>query len=265
MRAPSALITGGGSGIGAATARRLAAAGYGVCVSGRRREPLQEVAEETGGLAVVADTADPDAIQTAVDAAVERFGGLDVLVCSAGTGASGAVAEQTPERWTRVIDTNLTGAFMACRAALPELVEARGAIVTVASVAGLRAGPESAAYAASKAGLIMLTQSIALDYGPTGVRANCVCPGWIRTAMADAEMDQLAERTGGEREGAYERATRLVPARRAGTPEEAAEAIAWLASRASSYVNGAVLPVDGGGAIVDIASTAFEVERSKTR
>jgi meso-butanediol dehydrogenase / (S,S)-butanediol dehydrogenase / diacetyl reductase len=259
-----ALVTGGGSGIGAATARRLAAAGYAVCVTGRRREPLEEVAGETGGLAVVADTADGDAIERAVNAAAERFGGLDVLVCNAGTGASGAVADQTPERWTRVIETNLTGAFLACRAALPHLVESRGAVVIVASLAGLRAGPESAAYGASKAGLIMLTQSIALDYGPRGVRANCVCPGWVRTSMADAEMDELAERTGGDREAAYERANRMVPLRRPGTPQEVAEAIAWLASPASSYVNGAVLPVDGGGAIVDVASAAFEVERSET-
>jgi meso-butanediol dehydrogenase / (S,S)-butanediol dehydrogenase / diacetyl reductase len=261
---PGALITGGGSGIGAATARRLAAAGYSVCVTGRQRGPLEEIAAEVGGLAVVADTGDARASERAVEAAVERFGGLAVLVCSAGTGASGAVSEQTPERWSRVIETNLTGAFLACRAALPELVESRGAVVTVASLAGLRAGPESAAYGASKAGLIMLTQSIALDYGPRGVRANCVCPGWIRTPMADAEMDELAERTGGDREAAYELANRLVPSRRPGTPEEAAEAIAWLASPASSYVNGAVLPVDGGSAIVDVASAAFEVERSET-
>jgi meso-butanediol dehydrogenase/(S,S)-butanediol dehydrogenase/diacetyl reductase len=258
------LITGGGTGIGAATARRLASAGYGVCVSGRRRDPVEQVAAETGGLAAVADTADADAIAGAVDAAVERFGGLDVLVCNAGSGASGAADEQTPERWRRVIETNLTGMFLACRAALPHLVESQGAVVTVASIAGLRAGPESAAYGSSKAGMIMLTQSIALDYGPRGVRANCVCPGWIRTPMADAAMDELAERAGGDRESAYVLANRMVPQRRAGTPEEVAEAIAWLASPASSYVNGAVLPVDGGGAIVDIASAAFEVERSET-
>ncbi len=251
------LIVGGGTGIGAAVARRMGADGWDVCVSGRRLAPLQEVAASVGGLAVSADASTPEGAAAAVDACVERFGRLDALVVSAGAGAGAMVAEQTLERWNLVISTNLTAPFLVCRAALPHLIEARGAIVTVASLAGLRADPASAAYCSSKAGLVMLTQCIALDYGPRGVRANTVCPGWIRTAMADEEIDVLAERRGVSRDEAYAVAVADVPARRAGTPEEAAEAVAWLASPASSYVNGAVLTVDGGAAIVDAGTLAF--------
>jgi NAD(P)-dependent dehydrogenase (short-subunit alcohol dehydrogenase family) len=210
-----------------------------------------------GGLAVSADVSVPEGALRAVEACVASFGRLDVLVFSAGASAGGRVGEQTLERWNLVVATNLTAAFLVCRAALPALLSARGAIVTVSSLAGLRVGPASAAYCASKAGLIMLTQSLALDYGPEGVRANCVCPGWVRTAMGDAAMDSLAESRGLDREGAYELAADHVPLSRAAAPEEVAEAVAWLASSAASYVNGAVLTVDGGAAIVDAGTLAF--------
>jgi meso-butanediol dehydrogenase / (S,S)-butanediol dehydrogenase / diacetyl reductase len=253
----SALVTGGGSGIGAAIARRLARDGFDVCVSGRRSEPLEAVAREIGGVAVAADTSGPEGAQRVVATALERFGRLDALVCNAGTGASGTVAEQRIERWDTVVATNLTGTFLVCREALPHLVASGGAVVTVSSLAGLRAGPASAAYCASKAGVIMLTQCIALDHGPQGVRANCVCPGWIRTPMADGEMDELAARRRTDHEEAYVVALAHVPAGRAGGPEEVADAVAWLAGPASSYVNGAVITVDGGAAVVDPASLAF--------
>jgi meso-butanediol dehydrogenase / (S,S)-butanediol dehydrogenase / diacetyl reductase len=260
----AALVTGGGSGIGAAIARALARDGFGVCVTGRRAGPLDAVADDVGGLAVTADVGVPGEADRAVAAAVERFGRLDAVVCNAGTGASGTVAEQTPERWDAVIGTNLTGTFLTCRAALPHLLDSGGAIVTVASLAGLRAGPASAAYCASKAGVVMLTRCLALDHGAAGVRANCVCPGWVRTPMADGEMDELAGRRATDREGAYALAVAHVPARRAGTPAEVAEAVAWLAGPAAAYVNGAVLTVDGGAAVVDAASLAFGPQDSQT-
>jgi meso-butanediol dehydrogenase / (S,S)-butanediol dehydrogenase / diacetyl reductase len=253
----AALITGAGSGIGAGVARRLAADGFDVCLTGRRDAPLRALAEELGGIAVAADTSQPDEIGAAVSAAIERYGRLDALVCSAGAGASGAVADQTLERWNLVIATNLTGAFLACRAALPHLVATRGAIVTISSLAGLRVAPASAAYCASKAGTIMLTQSIALDYGPRGVRANCLCPGWIRTDMAHDAMQSLAGELGTEPEDAYRVAVAEVPARRMGTTDEVADAVAWLVSPGAAYVNGAVITVDGGAAVVDAGSLAF--------
>jgi meso-butanediol dehydrogenase/(S,S)-butanediol dehydrogenase/diacetyl reductase len=257
----SVLITGGGSGIGAAAAAQLADEGWDVCVAGRRPEPLRKVAARTGAHPVPVDVSDPAGAQHAVQACLERFGRLDALVVSSGTGAGGAVLEQTLERFNRVLATNLTGTFLLCQAALPALIESQGAIVTVASIAGLRADPESAAYCSSKAGLIMLTQCIAVDYGPRGVRANCVCPGWIATDMADAAMDELAEMHAVDRSQAYALAVADVPARRAGRAEEAAAAVAWLASPAASYVNGAVLTVDGGAAVVDAGTLAFSPGR----
>jgi meso-butanediol dehydrogenase/(S,S)-butanediol dehydrogenase/diacetyl reductase len=252
-----AIVTGGGTGIGAAIARRLAADGFAVCITGRRREPLDEVAAETGALTVVADTADPSDAQRAAEAATGAFGRLDLLVCNAGIGAGGTVEEQSPEEWDAVLRTNVTGAFLACRAALRELVQTKGSIVTISSDSGLRAGPRSAAYCTAKAGLIMLTQCIALDYGPLGVRANCICPGWVRTPMADGEMDELGELKGTDREGAYDLVSSRVPLRRPGSPDEIAAAVAWLASEEAGFTTGAVIAIDGGNSIVDSSATEF--------
>jgi meso-butanediol dehydrogenase/(S,S)-butanediol dehydrogenase/diacetyl reductase len=251
-----AIVTGGGSGIGRAAALRLAADGHAVVVSGRRAEACAETvaALEAGGhtaLAVAADVGDPDGAAAIVAAAVERFGGVDVLVNNAGIGDAAPVGEETPEGWERVLRTNLTGAFLTARAALPSLVERGGCVVNVASVNGLLAGPGWAAYSTSKAGLIMLTKSLANDYGPRGVRANCVCPGWVRTPMADADMDEVARARGVEREAAYELTHADNPLRRPARPEEIAAVIGFLAGPDASYVNGVALPVDGGTTVVD--------------
>jgi meso-butanediol dehydrogenase / (S,S)-butanediol dehydrogenase / diacetyl reductase len=239
-----ALITGGGTGIGAAIARRFAAEGASVVLTGRRSEPLAAVGADTGAVALRGDVADPAHAAEAVATAVERFGGLDVIVNNAGTGGSD---------WRRIIDVNLTGAQRICEAALPQLVERRGSIVNIASVSAFVAHAGGAAYTASKAGLVMLTKTLALDYGPHGVRVNAVCPGWVRTEMGDRSMDEIAEARGITRDDAYRLTARHVPLRREGTPDEIAAACLFLASAEASFVTGSTLVVDGGGMVVDVA------------
>ena len=254
------LISGGGSGIGAACARRFAAAGDAVAVNGRRAEPLERLATELGAVAVPGDCANPDAADAVVATAVRELGGLDCVVLSAGIAHPGTVLEQTPASWRAVMGANLDGPFFVARAALPALIERRGSIVAVASAAARRVGPRSAAYCTSKAGMVMLTQTIAVDFGPLGVRANAVCPAWTRTPMADTAMDELAADRGVDREAAYALANAAVPSRRAAEADEVAALVVWLASPAAAALNGAVIPVDGGAGLVDAAMLAWGAE-----
>ena len=208
-----ALVTGGGTGIGAATARWLAADGYAVAVTGRRREPLEALAAEIDCLALPGDAADPSAAGAAVAATVERFGRLDAVVLNAGGGgAPGSLLDVDPAAFVEVHRVNVVGALTTAQAALGALLEHRGAIVAVSSVAGLRAAPDSVAYCSSKAALVMLAQCIALDFGPAGVRANAVCPGWTRSPMGDRAMD---ESRGGAGRRPRERVCRRDPSRAA--------------------------------------------------
>jgi len=254
-----AIVSGGGTGIGAATARRFAAEGAHVLVTGRRPQPIRDVAAEIDGVAVAGDASDPAHADEVVAAARERFGGLDVIVANAGVGFGGAAADVSVERWRETIDVNLTGPLLLVRAALPPLLErGRGSIVLVSSVSGLVSDAGSAAYVASKTGLVGLARSLAVDYGPRGIRTNAVCPGWVVTPMGDASMDELAAERGVSRDEAYLLATRHVPMRRPATPEEIAACCLFLASDDSSIVNGAVLTADGGSTAADVGGIAFD-------
>jgi NAD(P)-dependent dehydrogenase (short-subunit alcohol dehydrogenase family) len=256
-----AIVSGGGTGIGAATARRFAREGAGVVVTGRRPEPLEGLAAEIGGRAVPGDVTDPGHAPAVAAAAVEAFGGLDVVVANAGVAFGGTAGEVDDERWTRTIDVNVTGVLRLVRAALPHLVErGGGSIVLVSSVSGLVSGTDSAAYDTSKAAVIGLARSLAVDYGPHGVRANAVCPGWVVTPMADESMDELAAARGITREDAYALATERIPLRRPATADEIAACCLFLASDESSIVSGALLVADGGGTAVDVGTLAWNGE-----
>ena len=252
-----ALITGGGSGIGAAAAHRLAQDGWQLVLTGRRPEPLEAIARRVGALALAADMSEPGQIDEVLGRVVAKYGRLDGLVLNAGVMRPGRVTDLSVEDWHTTLAINVTGPFLLARAALPHLLDSHGAIVAVGSIGAVVAGPASTAYGASKAALVRLIRSIAVDYAPHGVRANAVNPGWVRSEMADAEMDELGLAYGVDREAAYGLVTEHVPARRAARSDEAAAAIAWLLSSDASYVNGEVLTVDGGTSIVSAGALAF--------
>jgi meso-butanediol dehydrogenase/(S,S)-butanediol dehydrogenase/diacetyl reductase len=252
------LITGGGTGIGAAAAERFAEEGANVVIVGRRRAPLEEIAARTGALIAVADAADAVQAGQAVAQAVERFGSVDVVIANAGGHGLSSVGDTDDVEWEKSLRSNLTTAFTTVRAALPELVKNRGTVVIVSSLAGLFAGPEVAGYTVSKHALIGLTRTLARDYGQHGVRVNAICPGWVRTPMADEEMDVFREAAKlDSREDAYRTVTADVPLGRPGRPEEIASIIRFLASGESSYMTGSVTVADGGAHVVDLPTTAF--------
>jgi meso-butanediol dehydrogenase / (S,S)-butanediol dehydrogenase / diacetyl reductase len=254
-----AVISGGGSGIGAATARRLAAEGAKVVVTGRREAQLRAVADEVEGLALAGDVIEPGHAEAVVEAAVETFGEIDVVVSNAGVAFGGTVAGVTDEHWQRTLDVNLTGAMRLIRAAIPALADGGGgSIVLVSSVSGVVASPSSAAYMASKAALIALASSIALDHAAQGIRANALCPGWVRTGMGDDAMADVAAERDLDREQAYSLATAAIPLRRPAQPEEVAACAAFLASDDASYVTGTTLFVDGGLLAVDPGGLVFD-------
>jgi meso-butanediol dehydrogenase/(S,S)-butanediol dehydrogenase/diacetyl reductase len=251
-----AIVTGAGSGIGAATARLLAEQGWSLVLCGRRVEPLEHLAAQIGARAAPGDVADAEVVAGIVERAVTELGRIDGLVLNAGIVIEGSVESIEPEEWDRTLRTNLTAPYLMARAAMPHLRDTRGAVVSVSSIGALQAAPASVAYAASKAGLVMLSQSMALDHGREGIRVNCVCPGWTRSEMSDEDMRTFGAPRGLSVDAANAHATALVPAGRAAEPREIAEAIAWLLSPRASYVNGAVLTVDGGTSVVG-AGTAL--------
>jgi NAD(P)-dependent dehydrogenase (short-subunit alcohol dehydrogenase family) len=241
-----ALVTGAASGIGRASALLFAAEGATIIALDRAAEVEATAAaiRSSGGraIALVKDSSSEKEVSDAVELAVREYGGLDV--CYANAGISGGLVpffEETVERWTEVLAVNLIGTFLAAKyAALAMVKKQRGSIICTASVAGLRSGAGGLPYSASKAGVISLVQTAANQLTGTGVRINAICPGLIETGMTRPIFEQARAR------GSERKIGQLNPLRRPGIPEEIAQTALFLASDASSYVNGQAIAVDGG-------------------
>src|ERR1700691_4683197 len=226
-----AIVTGGGSGIGRATCRRMAEEGAQVAVFDLDRESAEAVAEEIGGIALGVDVGDPDALRDAVDAAAAELGGLSIIYNNAGTSAFNKLHEIDVAEWDRVLRVNLTGVWAGIRAG------GGGSIVSTASISGTRPAAGESPYAASKAAVAALTASAALEYGPT-IRVNAVSPGMILTAMTEQMFEFMPTQT--------ERFEKGTPVGRIGAPEDIADVVVFLCSDLARFVNGQNIVVDGG-------------------
>jgi len=233
-----AVVTGGGSGIGRATCRRMAEQGAAVSVLDIDGDRAKAVAEEIDGVAVVADVTDPDGLRDAVGVAAQRMGGVTLLFNNAGTGSQTPLHEWDPEEWDRLVRVNLTGVYLGFRATVAHIkASGGGCIVNTASISGTRPAAGEAPYSAAKAAVIALTATAALEYGPS-IRVNAVSPGMIRTALTEPLLEYFPDEV-----VRYERTT---PIGRIGEPEDIADVVVFLCSDASRFITGQNIVADGG-------------------
>jgi NAD(P)-dependent dehydrogenase (short-subunit alcohol dehydrogenase family) len=256
LKGKVALVTGGGTGIGTAIVKRFVTEGAKVCLTGRRKEMLEEVARSLPSGTVTTcpgDVSKDDDVARMVKTAISFGGRLDVLVNNAGIASQASVADLSREEWQRVFDVNLTGPFLLMKASIPHMIkEGGGSIINIASVGGLRCLSGFPAYCSSKAGLIMLTQQAALDYGRHNIRCNAICPGGIKTEMTEKEFGQLGKMLGMETDSFFAMVSKVLPLQRFGQPPEIGGICTFLASDDSSFMTGAALVIDAGTAVVDV-------------
>src|SRR6056297_501303 len=237
-----ALVTGASGGIGGAIARALHDAGATVGLSGTRVDPLEALAAELGERAHVlpCNLGDPEAVDGLPKQAAEAMGGVDILVNNAGITRDQIFMRMSDEEWQSVIDVNLTATMRLCRGVMRPMMKSRwGRIINISSIVGATGNPGQANYAASKAGMVGLTKSIAYEVASRGITANAVAPGFIATAMTDKLTDEQKDKINAQ-----------IPAARMGKPEEIAAAVLYLASEEAGYVTGATLHVNGGMAML---------------
>lgn len=239
-----ALVTGASSGIGAAIAIAFAEAGWDVMAAGRNEGRLEEVADVSERIVTWAgNLADSDDCDELLADTMDEFGQLDCLVNNAGIILRGSVADTSDDDWRETIATNLNVPFFLSRAALPHLLKSEGSILNIASDWGLNGGERAASYCASKGGLVLLTKAMAKDHARDGLRVNAICPGDVDTPMLTAE----AAAEGLDVDDYLEEACEAVPSGRVAEPEEVAALALFLASEAATHINGAAIPIDGGG------------------
>ena len=256
-----ALITGGGTGIGTAIVERFVKEGAKVCIAGRRKEMLDKVAKSfpQGSITTCpGDVSKDEDVARMVETTVKFGGKLDILVNNAAISSQAPVTDLSREEWQKVLEVNLTGPFLLMKASIPHMIKAGGgSIINIASVGGLRCLSGFPAYCSSKAGLIMLTQQAALDYGAHNIRCNAICPGGIKTEMTVKEFGKLGKMIGMEPDNFFAMISQDLPLKRFGKSEEMGGICTFLASDDSSFMTGAALVIDAGTAIVDVLGASI--------
>lgn len=248
MSGKHAFITGGGSGIGLAAARALAATGARLTLVGRSIDKVKAAAEEFDDAhAVACDVTDELSVKTAFSEARDRYGSVDILINNAGQAPSAPFKKTDLAFWNNVLAVNLTGAFLCTHAALPDMLDAKwGRIVNIGSVCSLKGYAYVTAYCASKHGLLGFTRALAHETAKAGVTVNCVCPGYVDTPIITESVERITAKTSLNEAEAHQSLIQFNPQGRIITPDEVAAAIAYLCSDAAAATNGAALPITGG-------------------